>query len=63
MSSKNLIRRLERLEARLTPSSDDGRVLKITLTRIGEPDEVFELRGIKPNDRRRPRWQNGGRER
>ena len=59
MSSRNLARRLERLEARLTPSSDDRRVLKITLTCIGGPDKVMEMRGIKPNYR----WRNGGRER
>ena len=47
MNSRNLTRRLERVEAELAPAKDNGRVLKITVTRIGEPDEIIELRGIK----------------
>jgi hypothetical protein len=52
MSSKNLVRRLAQLEAELTPSPDDERVLKIIVSRIGEPDRIIELRGIEPNRRR-----------
>jgi hypothetical protein len=61
MRSRNLSRRLERLEAQLTPSEE--RVLTIVVSRIGEPDRTIEVRG-KPADRRRPPWRrNGGRNR
>jgi len=63
MSSKNLLRRLERLELELTPNPDDQPVLKIVVARIGEPDRIIEVRGIKPNRRRRsPLRRNAGRD-
>ncbi len=42
MSSKNLSRRLDRLEAELAPAINPE-VLTITVTRIGEPDRTIEL--------------------
>jgi len=56
MSSKNLARRLERLEAELTPSSDYQQVIEIVVTRLGQPDipdRTIELRVPKPNRWRR----------
>ena len=62
MISKNLSRRLERLEAELTPSEEH--VLKVTVTRIGEPDRIIEVRLPEPTGRGRRLWQqNGGRHR
>ena len=52
MIARNLARRLERLEAELTPPSDP-RVLKIRVTSVGEPDEIIELRLPEPYGRRR----------
>jgi hypothetical protein len=49
--TRNLPKRLERLEAYLKPSAP--RVLKILVTRVGEPDEVVELVLPDPNRRRR----------
>ena len=59
MSSKNLSRRLERLEAELAPARDPE-VLKITVTRIGAPDRTIELQLKKPTGRRRPWQRNRG---
>jgi hypothetical protein len=59
MSSKNLSRRLERLEAELAPDVNP-QVLTITVTRIGEPDRTIELQLKKPTRRRRPWRRNGG---
>jgi hypothetical protein len=55
MITRNLGRRLERLEAELTPSSGEL-VLTILVTSVGEPDEIVEVRGIKTADRRRRSW-------
>jgi hypothetical protein len=54
---RNLPKRLERLEACLKPRA--ARVLKILVTRVGEPDEVVELVLPAPN-RRRLFWQAVG---
>lgn len=53
MLKRNLARRLERLEAEITPSSDNEQVLTITVKRIGGPTRIIELRGIEPQGRRR----------
>jgi hypothetical protein len=58
MSSRNLSRRLERLEAELAPPSDEP-ALTIVVTSPGEPDEIIEVRGTEPTGRRRP-WQRKG---
>jgi hypothetical protein len=55
MITKNLARRLERLEAELAPPSD-GPVLTITVTRIGQPDKIIEVHGMAPANRRRRPW-------
>jgi hypothetical protein len=54
---RNLPKRLERLEACLKPRAP--RVLKILVTRVGEPDGVVELVLPEPN-RRRLFWQETG---
>jgi hypothetical protein len=59
MITRNLARRLGRLEAELTPSSNE-RVLTIVVTSVGMPDEIIELRFNPPNDRRRQRKWTGG---
>jgi hypothetical protein len=43
MRNTNLARRLEQIEADLTTTADLP-VLKITVTRIGKPDRMIELR-------------------
>jgi hypothetical protein len=58
----NLVRRLERLEAELSPG-DDKPVLRILLTCVGQPDQIIEVRGTEPTGRRRPWERNGGRRR
>ena len=59
MMTRNLTKRLERLEAELKPS--DEPVLTITVTCIGEPDRIIEMRGLEPKDRRRAwPWNRGG---
>jgi hypothetical protein len=56
---KTIDRRICKLEAELTPSSDEP-VLTIVVKSPGEPDEIIELRGVEPNGRRRPRpWNTG----
>jgi len=58
----NLVRRLKRLEAELTPGNDRP-ALTILLTSVGQPNQIIEVRGTEPTGRRRP-WQcNGGRKR
>ncbi len=52
---RSLARRLERLEAELTPSGDKP-VLTIVVTSIGQPDKFIEVGGIEPADRRRRSW-------
>jgi hypothetical protein len=54
MIGRSLTRRLERLESALTPNRDE-RVITITVTRLGKPDETRELRVTPPNGRRRLR--------
>jgi len=54
MRSKTLSRRLDRLAAQETPNSP--RVLKIHVTRVGEPDETVELVLDERYDARRG-WQ------
>jgi len=55
MKSRALLRRLERLEAEL--GLKDEQVLIVTLTRIGQPDKVIEVRLPKPDGRRRS-WKD-----
>jgi hypothetical protein len=62
MPSRNLTRRLDRLEAELAPPSDKPG-LTIIVTGPGETDEIIEVRGIEPTGRRRPWQRKGGRER
>lgn len=63
MINRNLTRRLERLEAELAPA-DDSDVLRIRLTRIGEPVKVMEFRVPRPTGRQGRPWpRNGGRAR
>ena len=61
MNSKNLARRLERLESELAPG--DERVLVINVKRIGDKQhpgiKTIELRGLEPQGRRR-RWPRSG---
>jgi len=56
MSSRNLSRRLERLEAELAPPSEES-VLTLIVTSPGQPDEIRELRFPVPQGRRRW-WQS-----
>jgi len=56
MSSRNLARRLGRLEAELAPPSEE-QVVMIIVTSPGRPDEIKELRFPVPQGRRR-RWQS-----
>jgi hypothetical protein len=53
MPSRSLTRRLERLEAELAPPSGEP-ALTILVTSPGQPDRIIEMRGAKPNGRRRP---------
>jgi hypothetical protein len=58
MSNRNLSRRLERIEAELTPSIDNEEVITMTVRFLGSPGEeetieVMELHPIEPNRRRR----------
>jgi hypothetical protein len=55
MPTRNLSRRLDRLEAELAPRSDEP-VLTILVTSPGQPDEIIEVRGTAPTGRRRRRW-------
>jgi hypothetical protein len=59
MRNTNLARRLEQLEAEVTPTNDAS-VLKITLTRIGKPDKTIEVRMLEPTGRGRRLWQQNG---
>jgi hypothetical protein len=54
MTTKNLARRLERLEAELAPPYNP-QVVTILITSPGMPDEIKELRFDRPEYRRRPR--------
>ncbi len=62
MPSRNLSRRLQRLEAELAPPSDKP-ALTIVVTCVGKPDRIIEVRGAEPTGRRRPSRRYGGRER
>ena len=55
MPVKNMSRRLERVEAELTPPSDKP-ALTIHVTSPGQPDRIIEVRGSKTADRRRRPW-------
>jgi hypothetical protein len=55
MITRNLTRRLERLEAYLAPPSDEP-ALVIHLTCIGLPDRIIEVRRTEMADRRRRPW-------
>ena len=55
----NLSRRLERLEAELTPSSDEP-ALTIVVTSVGKPDEIIEVRGPERKGLRPP-WPSNSR--
>jgi len=60
MITRNLTRRLERLEAYLAPL-DDKPALVIHVTSVGQPDQIIEVRGTgAPDLRRRPRPQTYG---
>ena len=48
MMSRNLSRRLERLEAELAPPSDEP-VLTIVVTSSGQLDQIIEMRGTDTN--------------
>jgi len=52
MMTRTLARRLERLEAELAPRSDQP-ALTILLTSVDQPDQIIEVRGTEPPDRRR----------
>jgi hypothetical protein len=56
MITRNLARRLERLEAEIAPPSDKP-ALTILLTSPGQPDRIIEVRGAEPTGRRRP-WHS-----
>jgi hypothetical protein len=58
MSNRNLARRLERIEAEFTPSSDNEEGITMKVTFLGSPGEedtieVMEVHPIAPNRRRR----------
>jgi hypothetical protein len=57
MSSRNLARRLERLEAELKPS-DNPQGVTIFITSPGQPDEIKELRFDLPAKRPRRSWSS-----
>jgi hypothetical protein len=59
MSSKNLLRRLERLEAELAPPSDKP-ALTITVPRADRPGEIKEIHLVNWSEWRRP-WRRNGR--
>jgi hypothetical protein len=63
MITRNLIRRLERLEAYLAPPSEEPAMV-IHMTCVGQEDRIIEVRGDNTADARRrlwPRTWNGGR--
>ena len=53
--TRKLTRRLEQLEAELTPP-DDEPALRIVVTEVGQPDRIIEVRGAKTADRRPRPW-------
>jgi len=60
MSTRNIIRRLERLEAELTPP-DDEPALVIHMTCVGQPERIIEVRGTGAPDLRDDPGQRGER--
>ena len=54
MTTKAILRRLDRLAAR--EMSKAPKVLQILVTSIGEPDKTIELVLDRPNGRRRAGW-------
>jgi hypothetical protein len=55
MITRNLIRRLELLEAYLAPPSDEPALI-IHLTCVGEEDRIIEVHGDNTADRPRQPW-------
>jgi hypothetical protein len=54
-ASRNITRRLERLEAYLAPPSDEPAMV-IHLTCVGQEDRIIEVRGTATLDRQRQPW-------
>lgn len=61
MSSADLVRRLEQLEAQLAPPSDE-QVLKVTDTRVDAAGETVEIHLPEPAGRRRRQGYRTGTE-
>jgi hypothetical protein len=55
MTTRNITRRLERLEAYLAPPSDEPAMV-IHMTCVGQEDRIIEVRGDNTADRRRRPW-------
>ena len=55
MTTRTLVRRLERLEAYLAPPSDEPAMV-IHMTCVGEEDRIIEVYGDNTADRRRRPW-------
>ena len=55
MITRNLVSRLERLEAYLAPPSDEPAMV-IHMTCVGQEDRIIEVRGDNTADRRRQPW-------
>ena len=55
MITRKLVSRLERLEAYLSPPSDEPAMV-IRMTCVGHPDRIIEVRGDNTADRRRQPW-------
>jgi len=57
MIIRNLVRRLERLEAYLAPPSDEPAMV-IRMTCVGQEDRIIEVYGDNAADRRRRPWSS-----
>jgi hypothetical protein len=55
MTTRTLVRRLERLETYLAPPSDEP-ALVIHLTCVGQEERIIEVRGDNTAYRRRQPW-------
>jgi hypothetical protein len=55
MSTRNITRRLERLETYLAPLSYEPAMV-IHMTCVGHPDRIIEVRGDNSAGRRRRDW-------
>ena len=55
MITRNLVSRLERLEAYVAPPSDEPALI-IHLTCVGQEDRIIEVRGTGAPDLRRRPW-------